>query len=234
MYDVILSFLTAFTLTYFAIPSIIHIAKKYNLVIFSDEIHADLIYAENKHHILAMVAENPANIITAVAPSKTFNIPGLNLSALIIPDKKNRLFISQAFELLHVSASNPFSIVAFEAAYKEGATWLTALLSYLKDTRDFVEKYLMDHLPMIQVSKPEGTYLLWLDCRRLKMSDEQLKHFFVHKAGVGMSPGTLFGKEGKGFMRMNIGAPRQIIAKALENIRKQICKANKIDKELLD
>ncbi len=216
------------------LKQIIHIAKKYNLVIFSDEIHADLIYAENKHHILAMVAENPANIITAVAPSKTFNIPGLNLSALIIPDKKNRLFISQAFELLHVSASNPFSIVAFEAAYKEGATWLTALLSYLKDTRDFVEKYLMDHLPMIQVSKPEGTYLLWLDCRRLKMSDEQLKHFFVHKAGVGMSPGTLFGKEGKGFMRMNIGAPRQIIAKALENIRKQICKANKIDKELLD
>jgi len=199
---------------------ILYTAKKYNLVVFSDEIHADLIYPENQHHILAALAKDPTNIITAFAPSKTFNIPGLNLSALIIPDKKNRLSISKAFELLHVSASNPFSIVAFEAAYREGATWLTELLSYLQNTRDFVEKYLVTHLPNIQVTKPEGTYLLWLDCRKFGMNDAQLKHFFVHEAGVGMSPGTLFGEEGKGFMRMNIGTQRHIITTALENIRR--------------
>jgi len=199
---------------------IIHIAKKYNLVVFSDEIHADLVYAESKHHILATLAEDPSNTITAVAPSKTFNIPGLNLSALIVPDEKHRISITQAFEFLHVSASNPFSIVAFEAAYREGESWLNALLAYLQDTRDFVEKYLVAHLPKIQLTKPEGTYLLWLDCRMFGMSATQLKHFFVHKAGVGMSPGILFGEGGKGFMRMNIGTPRHIIAKALENIRR--------------
>ena len=199
---------------------IIHIAKKYNLIVFSDEIHADLVYAESKHYILAKLAEDPSNTITAVAPSKTFNIPGLNLSALIVPDKKRRISITQAFEFLNVSASNPFSIVAFEAAYRESESWLTALLAYLQDTRDFVEKYLKTHLPNIQLTKPEGTYLLWLDCRKFGMSDAQLKHFFVHEAGVGMSPGTLFGEGGKGFMRMNIGTPRHIIATALENIRR--------------
>jgi len=199
---------------------IIHIAKKYNLVVFSDEIHADLVYPESKHHILATLAEDPSNTITAVAPSKTFNIPGLNLSALIVPDEKRRISITQAFEFLHVSASNPFSIVAFEAAYREGESWLTALLAYLQDTRDFVEKYLVAYLPKIQLTKPEGTYLLWLDCRMFGMSTTQLKHFFVHEAGVGMSPGTLFGEGGKGFMRMNIGTPRHIIATALENIRR--------------
>lgn len=199
---------------------IIQIAKKYNLVIFSDEIHADLVYAESKHHVLATLAEDPSNTITAVAPSKTFNIPGLNLSALIVPDKKRRISITKAFEILHVSASNPLSIVAFEAAYREGESWLTALLAYLQDTRDFVGQYLTNHLPKIQLTKPEGTYLLWLDCHKLDMSDTQLKHFFVHEAGVGMSPGTLFGEGGDGFMRMNIGTPRHIIATALENIRK--------------
>jgi cystathionine beta-lyase len=199
---------------------ILYIAKKYNLVVFSDEIHADLIYAESEHHILATLAEDPTNIITAVAPSKTFNIPGLNLSALIVPDKNRRISITRAFEFLHVSASNPFSIVAFEAAYREGASWLTDLLAYLQGTRDLVEKYLATHLPKIQVTKPEGTYLLWLDCRKFGMSDAQLKHFFVHEAGVGMSPGTLFGEGGKGFMRMNIGTQRHIITTALENIRR--------------
>ena len=199
---------------------IIHLAKKYNLIVFSDEIHADLVYAESKHYMLAKLAEDPSNTITAVTPSKTFNIPGLNLSALIVPDKKRRISITQAFEFLNVSASNPFSIVAFEAAYRESESWLTALLAYLQDTRDFVEKYLKTHLPNIQLTKPEGTYLLWLDCRKFGMSDAQLKHFFVHEAGVGMSPGTLFGEGGKGFMRMNIGTPRHIIATALENIRR--------------
>lgn len=202
------------------LENIIRIAKEYNLVVFSDEIHADLVFSENKHQILAALAEDPGNIITAVAPSKTFNIPGLNLSALIIPDKKHRTLVMQAFEILHISASNPFSIVAFEAAYREGESWLIKLLSYLQDTRDFVEQYLIKHLPKIKLIKPEGTYLLWLDCRELGMSDAQLKYFFINEAGVGMSPGTLFGEGGQGFMRMNIGTPRHIIAAAMENIRK--------------
>ena len=209
------------------LEDILHIAKKHDLVIFSDEIHSDLIYPENKHYVLSMLAEasagNRANIITAVAPSKTFNIPGLNLSVLIVPDPESREALIRTFDTMHVSASNPFSIVAFEAAYREGEGWLEELLVYLRETRDYVRNYLATHLPEIRLIEPEGTYLLWLDCSvlkaELKLNDAQLRHFFVHDAGVGMSPGTLFGEAGSGFMRMNIGAPRRVIQAALENIK---------------
>jgi cystathionine beta-lyase len=208
------------------LEDILRIAKKHDLVIFSDEIHADLIYPGNRHHVLSVLAEASAgsvNIVTAVAPSKTFNIPGLNLSALIVPDPECRKALIRTFDAMHVSASNPFSIVAFEAAYRDGETWLDELLIYLRQTRDYVAEYLTTHLPDIQLIESEGTYLLWLDCRaltaRLRINDAQLRHLFVHEAGVGMSPGTLFGEAGSGFMRMNIGAPRHIIQTALENIR---------------
>ncbi|SCX94622.1 MalY/PatB family protein [Nitrosospira sp. Nsp13] len=209
------------------LKDILRIAKKHDLVIFSDEIHADLIYPGNKYHVLSMLAEASAgssvNVVTAVAPSKTFNIPGLNLSALIVPDPESRNALTQVFDTMHVSASNPFSVVAFETAYREGGAWLDELLIYLQRTRDYVAEYLATNLPDIRLIESEGTYLLWLDCRaltaRLGINDAQLRHFFVHEAGVGMSPGTLFGETGSGFMRMNIGAPRHIIQVALENIR---------------
>jgi cystathionine beta-lyase len=199
---------------------ILNIAEKHDLIILSDEIHADLIYPDYKHHMLATLARSTNHIITAVAPSKTFNIPGLGLSALIVPDAEHRTAINKAFDTMHISAANPFSIAAFEAAYSEGEAWLDALLAYLRETRNFVATYLAAHLPQIKLIAPEGTYLLWLDCRGLGMSDHELKHFFVHKAGLGLSPGTLFGEAGSGHMRMNIGAPKQTIANALDNISK--------------
>jgi len=201
---------------------ILAIAKQHDLMIFSDEIHADLIYPEAKHQPLATLANDSHNIITAVAPSKTFNIAGLNLSALIIPNGSHRKAIMQAFDTLHVSAANPFSMVAFEAAYRDGEAWLTALLTYLTATRAFVSDYLATKLPQIKLIAPEGTYLLWLDCRALGLNDQALKQFFIEKAGLGLSPGTLFGEAGSGFMRMNIGAPRQVIAKALDQLAKAL------------
>ncbi|TXI16571.1 MAG: aminotransferase class I/II-fold pyridoxal phosphate-dependent enzyme, partial [Nitrosomonas sp.] len=193
------------------------IAEKHQLIIFSDEIHADLIYPGNRHHALGAISHG-ADIITAVAPSKTFNIPGLNLSALIVPDKTIRNAIIQVFNSFHVSASNPFSITAFEAAYRGGEAWLDALLHYLRDTRDAVESYLAEHLPEIKVIPAEGTYLLWLDCRDWRLSDAQLKHFFIHAAGIGLNPGVQFGHEGSGFMRLNIGMPRRTVFRILEKI----------------
>ncbi len=195
------------------------IAAKHDVVVFSDEIHADLIYPGHQHHAIATLPQNTGKIITAVAPSKTFNIPGLNLSTLIIPDKSIRNSIMQVFNNMHVSTSNPFSITAFETAYREGEAWLDELLIYLRDTRDSVTAFLATYLPEIKIIQPEGTYLLWLDCRALDMTDAQLKHFFIHEAGVGMSPGILFGNEGSGFMRLNIGAPRRTILSVLEHIR---------------
>lgn len=201
---------------------VLDIAKKHNLIIFSDEIHADLVYPEAKHHPLATLAEAADNIITAIAPSKTFNIAGLNLSALIVPNVHHRIAINKAFDSMHVNAANPFSIVAFEAAYKEGEAWLEALLDYLTESRDLVANYLRVHLPQIKLIAPEGTYLLWLDCSALGMSDHALKDFFVDQANLGLSSGSLFGQAGSGYMRMNIGTPKQTIIKALDNIAKAL------------
>lgn len=205
------------------------IASKYDLTIFSDEIHADLIYPEFKHQIFANLPSrqntdngNLENIVTAIAPSKTFNIAGLNLSALVIPNAAKRQAITQAFADSAISATNPFSIVAFEAAYREGGDWLDEMLDYLKETRDFVAHYLSNHLPQIKLIPAQGTYLLWLDCRALGMTDAELKRFFVHKAGLGLSQGIQFGDAGSGFMRMNIATPRQTIQTALESMTKAL------------
>lgn len=197
---------------------LLDVAARHDLTILSDEIHADLVYPGQRHIPLAALADDPARIVTAVAPSKTFNIPGLGLSALVVPDAARRKAILAAFECLHVSVSNPFSLAAFEAAYREGAPWLDALLDYLRGTRDFVADWLAEHIPAIKLIPAEGTYLLWLDCRDLGLSDAQLRDLFVREAGVGMSPGTLFGTGGSGFMRMNIGAPRALIAEALQRM----------------
>jgi len=199
------------------LQALLAVCEQHDITVVSDEIHADLIYSGYRHVPLATLNDK-VNIVTAVAPSKTFNIPGLGLSALVVPEAADRKAITQAFDTLHVSASNPFSIAAFEAAYCEGLPWLDDLMTYLAGTRDMVRNFLLQHLPQIKMIEPEGTYLLWLDCREMGMSDKKLKDFFVQKAGIGLSPGAMFGAEGSGHMRMNIGAPRSVIKQALENI----------------
>jgi cystathionine beta-lyase len=199
------------------LQALLAVCEKYGIAVVSDEIHADLVYPGFKHVPLATLNDK-VNIVTAVAPSKTFNIPGLGLSALIVPEQVDRAAINKAFGTLHVHAGNPFSVAAFEAAYREGAPWLDELMAYLAGTRDQVREFLQEHLPQIGMIEPEGTYLLWLDCRAMGMSDAQLKDFFVQQACVGLSPGAMFGAGGRGFMRMNIGAPRSVIMQALENI----------------
>ncbi len=201
---------------------LLDIAERHDLVVLSDEIHHDLIYPGRRHQVLAALTDNPARVVTAVAPSKTFNIPGLGLSALIVPDPARREALSKAFDLLHAGNYNPFSSAAFAAGYRNGAAWLDALMTYLAETRDFVTEFCRQNLPGIRVVEPEGTYLLWLDCRALcvqrNWDDAAMKRFFVEKARVGMNPGTVFGAGGSGFMRMNIGAPRSVIETALRRI----------------
>jgi cystathionine beta-lyase len=200
------------------LEEILRIARRYDLVILSDEIHADLVYPESQHTVLATLSGEHDKLITAVAPSKTFNIPGLGLSSLIVPDAAQREALRKIFESLHLANTNPFSIAAFEAAYRGGEAWLDSLLVYLRDNRDFVGDYLRKNLPAIRLIQPEGTYLLWLDCHGLGMNDVQLREFFVRQAGMGMNPGIAFGQGGSGFMRLNIASPRHVIADALQRI----------------
>jgi cystathionine beta-lyase len=206
------------------LTSVLNIARKYNLIILSDDIHCDLIYPGNTHTMLGKLAEPGDKIITTISPNKTFNIPGLGLSALVIPDAAQRNAMKQTFESLHVGNTNPFSIAAFEAAYREGDEWLDALMTYLQSTRDFVHDYLRNNIPQIKITKPEATYLLWLDCRELGMTDTQLRGFFIKGCKVGMNPGAVFGEGGTGFMRLNIGTPKSTIEQILLSISKAINK----------
>lgn len=200
------------------LENILDIARRYQLTIISDEIHADLIYPQYQHIPLATLADD-VTILTAVSPSKTFNIPGLGLSCLIVNDLQHRKAINTVFESLHISACNPFSIIAFEAAYRGGEQWLDELMIYLNETRCQVIDFIETNGLNIKVTSSEGTYLIWLDCRVLGLDDKQLETFFIHKAKVGINTGISFGEQGSGFMRINIAAPRIVIMQALDNIK---------------
>ena len=202
------------------LQQLLEISRRYDLTILSDDIHCDLIYSGVKHTMLGRLAQPGDKIITTIAPNKSFNIPGLGLSALVIPNAAERNAMKQAFESLHVGNYNPLSIAAFEAAYRGGDQWLDALLRYLEDTRDFAADFIAREIPQIKLIKPEATYLLWLDCRALGMTDARLRDFFVRECKIGMNPGTVFGEGGSGFMRMNIGTTKARIADALMAIKK--------------
>jgi cystathionine beta-lyase len=204
------------------LQQVLEISRRYDLTILSDDIHCDLVYSGVKHTMLGRLAQPGDKIITTIAPNKSFNIPGLGLSALVIPNAAERNAMKYMFETLHVGNYNPLSIAAFEAAYREGDHWLDALMQYLETTRDFAADFIAREIPQIKLIKPEATYLLWLDCRGLGMGDAQLRDFFVRSCKVGMNPGTVFGEGGSGFMRMNIGARRVVIINALNSILKNI------------
>lgn len=201
---------------------VLEISRRYDLIILSDDIHCDLIYSGVKHTMLGRLAQPGDKIITTIAPNKSFNIPGLGLSALVIPNAAERNAMKHIFESLHVGNYNPLSIAAFEAAYREGDQWLDALMRYLEVTRDFAADFITREIPQIKLIKPEATYLLWLDCRELGMSDPVLRDFFIKQCKVGMNPGTVFGQGGNGFMRMNIGTRNALALQALNSIQKNI------------
>lgn len=207
---------------------VLRIAKKNNLIILSDDIHADLIYPDQTHTMLGSLDASEygdylrSHLITAVAPSKTFNIPGLGLSSLIVPNPEHRKALHKVFDLLHVSNSNPFSIAAYEAAYNGGAQWLDALMRYLQNTKNLVKQVMAEQIPQIKMIDAEGTYLLWLDCNALGFNDAQLRDFFIKECKLGLSPGIVFGQGGSGFMRLNIGTPIAEVQRALHNIQRAL------------
>jgi len=199
------------------LEAMLDIARRYDLTVVSDEIHADLIFPSYQHIPLNTLTDDVA-IVTAVSPSKTFNIAGLGLSCLVSNRSDQRQAIKQVFDNGHVHASNPFSITAFEAAYRDGGDWLDRLMIYLDETRRQVGSFFGQHASNIKVMPSQGTYLLWLDCRDMNLTDDELKSFFITQAKVGMNPGVSFGQAGTGFMRMNIAAPRAIIMAACQRI----------------
>jgi cysteine-S-conjugate beta-lyase len=192
---------------------------KYGVILVSDEIHSDLVYDGHRHIPAAMCEPGNENLITCMAPSKTFNLAGLASAFLVIPDRAIREKMKAQVDNLHVGHGNVFGLVALRAAYNSGSEWLKALMKYLLANRDTVTGFFREELPAITPVIPEGTYLVWLDCRKTGMNDRQLKRFFISQAGVATNPGPVFGPGGEGFHRLNIGCPRSRLIEALERIR---------------
>lgn len=197
------------------------ICLKHNVLVISDEIHADLTYPEFHHTSFATVSEAAKhNSITFFAPSKTFNMAGLASSVCYVPDQEIRKTFFGFLDHNELSLGNIFGYYAAEAAFAYGEEWLRQLLDYLQGNIDAAEKYLQEHCPEITFMRPEASFLLWMDFRAWNLPQKELIHKLVYDAKVGLNNGTDFGADGEGFMRMNIGTNRETV---LEGLRR-ICK----------
>lgn len=201
------------------LDKIIDICKKNNVIIVSDEIHSDFVW-EGKHTCLLNYQEYLNNIIVATSPTKTFNFATLQISNILIPNNDLRLRFKKEIDKSGYSQLNLMGIVACNSAYKYGLQWLNELRDYLKENINFVDTFLKEKLPKIKLIKPEGTYLLWLDFKDLKLSNEELESLILNKAKLWLDSGSMFGKSGEGFQRINIALPRKKLKWALEQLEK--------------
>jgi cysteine-S-conjugate beta-lyase len=195
----------------------------YDVLVVSDEIHSDLIYEGHQHIPFASLSnELASHSIVCTAPSKTFNLAGLQTSNLIIPNHDYREIYKSSVSLTGIHHPNVFGITALESAYRHGREWLDQLMLYLKGNVEFLTSFIERELPQIGVVQPEGTYLVWLDFRSLGLEPKDLQEFLVHKAGVGLNAGYGFGPGGEGFERINLGCPRSVLEEGLERIKTAI------------
>lgn len=195
------------------------ICRKHDVVLFSDEIHGDIVFQGHRHIPIASISSEIAQIcLTAVSPSKTFNVAGLRAAAVIIHNPE----LLEKFQIVlrrNRSASlSVFGQAAYIAAYGHCADYADQLVAYLQENVAYLQDFLEDHMPKIHLIRPEGTYLMWLDCRELGLEDEALEHFFAWDAGLALDMGSWFGPEGSGFARMNIACPKAYLQQAMRQL----------------
>ncbi|MDF1546987.1 MAG: PatB family C-S lyase [Bacteroidales bacterium] len=189
------------------------------VLIVADEIHSDIIFNACKHTPIAAISEELANItISTYAPSKTFNLAGMSTSVLVIPNKKLKIKYENYIGDFHLHMGNIFGSVALEAAYNQGDLWLQEMIAYIEENTGLVREFAVKHKDKLALIEPEATYLLWLDFRKLKLDDDELKTFIINKAKLGLNPGIMFGSGGEGFQRMNVACPRSVIKQALQQL----------------
>lgn len=195
------------------------ICLKHGVLVVSDEIHSDFTYPGYTHHVFASLRKEFADIsVTCTAPSKTFNLAGLQVSNIFIPNTELRRKFKKAVAQAGYSQVNVMGLAAAQAAYETGEEWLSELKEYLNGNLEFVKKYLKEHLPEIKLTEPEGTYLIWLDFRGLGLTEAEREELIVKKAKLWLDSGMMFGADGEGFERINIACPRSILRQALEQL----------------
>lgn len=193
---------------------------QYNVLIFSDEIHADLVFAGYKHTPIASLSDEIAKqTITYMSPTKTFNLAGLQASFMITSDRQKQRIMEEQLAISGFNMLNMMGIVALDAAYKYGEQWLHQLLKTIEENKQIARQMIMDQTNgRLKIVDSEGTYLLWMDCSKLGMNDKELQQFMIHKAKVGLNPGTAYGEEGNQYMRINIACPTSVLKQAIHQI----------------
>jgi cystathionine beta-lyase len=201
------------------IHRMIDICEANDVMIVADEIHADIVYGQ-KFHSMGSFEKAHKRCMVLHAPSKTFNVAGLNTSFAIIPDSRVRRAYKLEQNRSGVTNGNPFGIEALMAAYEGGEAWLEALKKHLWGNIAYIDSFLKAHAMPIEAVMPEATFLVWLDCRKMGLDDKALEDLFLRQAKIGLNTGVSFGKAGSGFMRLNVGTSRAMIQEAMRRLLK--------------
>lgn len=190
-----------------------------NVLVVSDDIHHDLVYEGHSYTPFASISEQFADYsITCTAPSKTFNMAGLQMANIIVKNKQLRNALNLTLGRQALKAVNTFGLVATEVAYQQGGEWLEELLKYLQQNIEYLTAFIGKHIPTIHVMKPEATYLIWLDCRELDVDIRKLHHFLIQEEKVAFNLGNMYGVGGEGFIRINVACTRATLEEGLNRL----------------
>lgn len=201
------------------------ICRRAGMVVVSDEIHGDLMLGGRRHIPFASVSDDAASIsVTLGAPSKTFNIPGLVSSWMVVKDPDLRRDYYHWLEVNEFNSPVLISTIGAEAAYRHGREWLRQMLAYVEDNVKFVADYLERHVPGVRAVLPQASFLVWLDFRELGLSQHELMRLMLEEAHLALNDGAMFGAQGVGFVRLNVGTPRCVLRRALDSIRDAVAK----------
>ncbi|MGE7606013.1 MalY/PatB family protein [Peribacillus frigoritolerans] len=196
------------------------LCEKYDVVIVSDEIHADLFHSTSRHNPIGSLSEKLADMtVTLMAPSKTFNIAGLQASFLITSNEKLQKQLQKAQTKLAFHGLNIFALTAMEAAYRDGLEWLEDMIGYIEENIKVAEEFIAAEIPSLHVMHPEASYLLWIDCRDLGLTDTEIKDRLIHQGKLALEPGSKYGPGGEGFVRMNLGCSRSVLMDGLNRLK---------------
>lgn len=199
------------------------ICSRHGVTVVSDEIHCELVYPGHAYTPFASISDDfSAHAIVCISPSKAFNIAGLQIANIVVPDEAVRRKIDKAININEVCDVNPFGVTATIAAYTEGEEWLNQLLVYLQANYKWMQDYCRTHLPDFPISDLEGTYLVWMDCSILHKTSDVLEQELLDESKLWLNAGTMYGAEGEGFMRWNIACPRSVLAEGLERFRSYV------------
>ncbi len=202
------------------LEQIAEICYESKTLVISDEIHADLTLPPYQHITFALVSEKARqNSLVFMSPSKAFNMPGLASSYCIIENKEICRCFQEYMEASELSEGHLFAYLSVAAAYSNGTEWLDQVLAYIQSNIDFTDAFLSEYIPDIKIIRPQASYLVFLDCRTLGLNQKELVDLFVDGAHLALNDGTMFGKEGEGFMRLNVACPRSVLEKALKQLK---------------